>query len=85
MGLFSQLFCKHNYVVYDTIPCTCRLENGQVVDVPIMLMECEKCGKRLVLKDQDWHYKLTVLQRVDLWKRGFFNWECKVWEGEEQK
>lgn len=84
MGWFSKLFCKHNYVQFDQLHCTIKMDDGSLYGVPMTLMECEKCGKRIVLKDSDWCYNKNLLQKVDLWKRGLFNWEEKVWDENRQ-
>ena len=75
MNFFAQLFCRHNYVVYDTISCTFKFENEEVKSVPIRMLVCSKCGKRKVLRDEDFYYNKNVLQLVNLWKKGLFNWE----------
>lgn len=84
MNWLSKLFCKHNYIQYDYLPCTLKLEDGSIINVPMTLMQCEKCGKRIVLKDSDWCYNRDLLQKVDLWRRGFFNWEEMEWNKECQ-
>lgn len=76
MSWFTQLLCKHNYVLYDTISCTFKFEDGEVIRVPIQLLECSKCGKRIVLKrDGNWYYNKDILHLVELWRKGLFNWE----------
>ena len=81
MSWFTQLLCKHNYVVYDIISCTFKFEDGEVKRVPIQMLVCSKCGKRTVLKDDDFYYNSSVLKLVNLWKRGLFNWEKLGEEG----
>lgn len=73
--MFKKLFCKHNFVERDTIPCTLKYEDGHIEDVPITLLECSKCGKRITLKDYDIYYNKTLLQKVKLWEKGLYNWE----------
>ena len=75
MNWFSRFFCKHNYIVYDEIPCTFKFEDGYVSRVPIQLLVCSKCGKRIVLRDKELFYNKSVLRLVELWRKGLFNWE----------
>ena len=75
MSFFFQLFCKHNYVLYDTIDCTFKFEDGTIKRVPIRMFVCSKCGKRFVTQDENWYYNKDILKLVNLWERGLFNWE----------
>lgn len=76
----NKLFCKHNYIIFDKINCTFTYEKDVVQSCPIILMECEYCGKRKVIKDCDWMYNQHLLEQVNLWKKGQFNFQKKVWD-----
>ena len=76
-----KLFCKHEFVQYDELPCTFKFEDDYIVKVPITLLECKKCGKRKVIRSDKWYYDDTLLAKVELWRKGQFNWEKVDWNG----
>lgn len=72
----KQLFCKHHYVEVDEIPCTCKLlDNKTIKQCPVTLLQCEKCGKRHVIKDEDIYYNVNLLKKLKLWVKGLYNFE----------
>lgn len=75
MKFLKQLFCEHHYFIWDEMPCIFELDSGIKINVPITLMECEKCGKRIVLRDTDYFYNTSLLRKINIWKKGMFDWE----------
>ena len=73
--LFKKVFCKHNFQVYDTLPCVLTLDDGTKCDVPVTMLICSRCGKRKLIKDSDFCYNENLLQKLKLWERGEFDFE----------
>lgn len=64
-----ELFCQHNYIHVGTWNCTFVYGNQEEsVQCPITFLECNNCGKRLVIKEADYYYKSSVLKLAKLWE-----------------
>ena len=54
--MFENLFkrCSHEYKLVGEIPATSIYE-GESYDVPCYFLECKNCGKRTVLRENDYN------------------------------
>lgn len=69
MEFLKQLFCKHKYSYVGDADCTFETDSGQIVEMPAFFHECKKCGKRIVLKNEDCFYTKTFLNQIKLWQK----------------
>ena len=69
MNIFSKLFCKHKYINIAHLPCKIELPDGEVLDVPMILFECVKCGKRIVIKENKSDYTPQLLAEIKMWEK----------------
>ena len=79
IDFLKQLFCKHNYIQWDELRCKFKFDDDCTMSCPITLLQCKKCGKRIILKDKDYLYNKEVLNKVNLWKKGVYNFESVDW------
>lgn len=65
-----QLFCKHSYKRIASLPCTYKVTNEQIINVPIYFYICSKCRKRKIIKFNSLFYNDSLLAQVELWQKG---------------
>lgn len=65
----KKLFCKHKYNLKIVLPCIFKTIEGQHLDCPVYLYECNKCGKRKVIKDMNSFYKPSLLKQLKMWSK----------------
>lgn len=70
IDFLKKLICiNHEYDVVQILKATYKVDETKTMDCPITLLVCKKCGKRKVLKEEDWLYTKTVLNALKLWKQ----------------
>lgn len=87
MQFLKQLFCNHKYNLLGTIPCTFDYgDEGGITGCPIRLFECEQCKQRMVIRDEDFMYKSSLLEEIELWRKGQLDYifqDDKIYYGRE--
>lgn len=68
--MFGDLFskCPHDYKLVGEIPAT-AVHDNDLYEVPCYFLECKNCGKRLVLRENDYNYKDSFLDMLNLWEK----------------
>ena len=67
---FKQLFCNHQYKFLGRKDYYFEFETGEERYIPIELLECEKCGKRQIIKYSNWLYRDAEIRKFKLWEQG---------------
>lgn len=66
----KRLKCKHKYKLKIVLPCRFRTIENNCLDCSVYLYECNKCGKRKVIRDANSFYKRTLLWQLNMWAKG---------------
>ena len=70
IDFLKKLFCcEHKYEIVKVLKATYKVDETKTIDCPITLLVCKKCGKRKVLRDEDWLYTKKVLKALKLWEQ----------------
>ena len=79
--MFENLFskCPHEYKLIGEIPATAS-HDGEVYDVPCYFLECKNCGKRIVLRENDYNYRDSFLDMLNLWEKGQYKINFKSYQ-----
>lgn len=79
--MFENLFnkCPHDYKLVGEIPAT-AVHEGVTYDVPCYFLECKNCGKKKVLRENDYNYRDSFLDMLDLWERGQYKINFKSYQ-----
>lgn len=70
---FKQLFCKHEYRFLGEMKLKTELPDGEMYDVPAQFFECAKCGKRKVIRFNNYCYASPMLEHFNLWEKEQLN------------
>ena len=79
--MFDNLFnkCPHEYKQVGEIHAI-AVHEGVTYDVPCYFLECKNCGKRIVLRENDYNYRDSFLDMLDLWKKGQYKINFKSYQ-----
>lgn len=66
----KQLFCNHKYNYLGHLKYYFVWDDGTRTVIPTKFLECSKCGKRKIIRDDKFYYKETQLKIFKLWLKG---------------
>lgn len=62
-----RFFCHHDYKQIHRITCKYLVREGLLIDKYIYFYVCPKCGKRLVILDEEHYYSKLTIDQIKLW------------------
>ena len=65
--VIRRFFCHHDYKQVYKVTCKYMAREGLTLNKDIYFYVCPKCGKRLVILDEEHYYSKLTLNQIKLW------------------
>ena len=76
--LFNKEDCKHKYNEVGTLECFCDYDDKSM-NVNAYCYECVNCGKRKILREDDFFYHKATLDMFKLWENHQLEFDFTEW------